>query len=222
MLRGKKPWTIFGFDGIRGVHRVEAGERPHRREAAEDLVAGDLAPAGTFSAFDDDSSNGMSLPASPWMAAKTSPAAARLEQPTTRGVAGRSRSAATPGPVEVHVHGNGGGRSVVGEPALQLGDLVEPEAGAAELSRNGSQQVTRLAKLVPVLVEEPVLAVVDSGSLSNRASISSVSRSVAVVMVVIVVSVVVVRDARCACGRRGVDDGDVSWPGRARTGRRRR
>ena len=99
---------------------------------------------GVIYAFDEDSSNGMSLPASPWMAAKTSPAAARSSNQRQEVSPVLQQIGGDAGPVEVHVHGSGSRQGVIGEPALQFGDLVEAETGSAEFSRNCGQQVTKL------------------------------------------------------------------------------
>ena len=118
-------------------------------------------PPSTRSACDVDSSTGMSLPASPWPAAKTSPSAARVEHPVAGRVAGAVQVGAQPDEVEVHVDGDGGGRRDVGDAALQAVDLGRGRGRAPpnSVGQRGGEVAAR-PQLLEVLVEEAVLAVV--------------------------------------------------------------
>ena len=116
--RGTKPWTIFGAAGSEVSMAWNPPQRPHRREAAEDLVPADRpAAVDALGADAVDSSSGMSLPASPWRAQSTSPAAALFEDEPARVVAGPQQVGGDAGPVDVHVDGERGRRGVVAEPA---------------------------------------------------------------------------------------------------------
>ena len=102
----------------------------------------------------------MSLPLSACPAAKTSPAAARLEQPALRRVAGAPEIGGVARPVQVHVDRERRRRGVVAEPPLLLRDARERQACPSELGRNGDAKISGLAKLVEVVREERVVAIV--------------------------------------------------------------
>jgi hypothetical protein len=84
----------------------------------------------------------------------------RFEQPQLRQVAGAPEIRGSTGPIEVHVDRQGGGRGVIAEPPLLLRDAGERQARAAELGWNGQPQITRLSKLLEVVREEHIVAVV--------------------------------------------------------------
>ena len=69
------------------------------------------------------------------------------------------------GPITVHVHPEGGGGGVVGEPALQPDVLVEAQPAAAHVTGHGGEQVPRVPQGLEVFREERVLPVVGRGTL---------------------------------------------------------
>ena len=88
-----------------------------------------------------------------------------LEHEAARVVAGAQEVGGDAGPVDVHVDGQRGGGGVVAEPAGEPRVLVEADAAAAQLGRDGDVEVARRLELGEVLVEEAVLAVVGRGPL---------------------------------------------------------
>ena len=118
-MRGRKPWTIFGFAGSE-VSMAWNPASVHTGDRLPKILWPVISqPPATFSAFDDDSSSGMSLPASPWIAANTSPSAAFSRIHRHDVSPARQQVGGDAGPVQVHVDGDGGRRRVVGEPTLQ-------------------------------------------------------------------------------------------------------
>src|SRR4029077_14276938 len=87
-----------------------------------------------------------------------------LEDPIPRRVTGAVEVGAEPDEVVVHVDGDGGGRRDVGDLSLQAVDRAEVEARAAERLGYRSQEVATLAKILEVLREEGVVAVVPGGA----------------------------------------------------------
>ena len=80
-------------------------------------------------------------------------------------IAGLAQVGCDAGPVRVHVHPEGGGRGVVGEPAVQLDVFVEAQPAAAHVGGHGGKQVAGVAQRLEVFAEERVLPVVGRSSL---------------------------------------------------------
>ena len=117
-------------------------------------------PPSTRSALVDDSSTGMSLPASPCPAAKISPVGCALEHPIARGVAGAVHVGAQPDEVVVHVDRDSGRRSDVGDASQHPVELTEVHPGAAVLGgQRGGEEATG-AQLLEIVGEEAVGSVV--------------------------------------------------------------
>ena len=91
----------------------------------------------------------MSLPASAWPAAMTSPATAASSDPAQRRIAGALEVGGDADPVGVHRHRQRGGRCVAGEAPLAGGQLGQVEAPAAELDGHGGGEVAELRAARP-------------------------------------------------------------------------
>ena len=120
---------------VAGGHRVEPAEGPHRGERAEDLVAVDLPatvdPLGRARRQQQrEVVAGLAVQRGQDLAR-----GGRVEQEIARVIAGLAQVGGHAGPVHVHVHPEGGGGGVVGEPAVQLDVLVEAEPAAAHVGR---------------------------------------------------------------------------------------
>ena len=139
---------------------MEPGIGPHRREAAEDLVAADR-PAAVDALGGGRRQQQRHVVARLAVDRREHGAFGRLLQDEPAGlVAHLQQVGGQSGPVDVHVHGQRGGRRDVCQPARQLGVAVQPESGAAVLGGQRTRQVAGLAQLGEVFVEEPVVAVV--------------------------------------------------------------
>ena len=82
------------------------------------------------------------------------------QEPLQGGVPLPAEVGGEPRPVEVHVHRQGRGRGVGGQPALLPSHLGQGESGAPQVAGDGEVEVAGVAQLDEVLVEEAVLPVV--------------------------------------------------------------
>ena len=176
---------------VAGVHGVHAEVGPHRRQAAEDLVAGDLpAAVDALAPWTTRAAPGCRCRPRRGRRRTRGPSAALAQHPVAGGVAGAVQVGAQPDEVVVHVDGDRGRRRDVGDAALQPVDLGEVQARPPpKLGRQRGREVAAGAQLLEVLVEERGSSRSYSGARSSkRASISSVSRSVTsgAVMVVVI------------------------------------
>ena len=165
---------------IAGVHRVHAEVVPHRREAAEDLVTGELPaalhPLGLRARQQERQVvAGLAVTGSQHLAV-----GGGGKDPVAGGIAHLAQVGGGADPVQVHVDGDGRGRRVVGEAPLQAIDLGQREPRPTEIGGQRGRQVAALTQLFEVLGEEAVLAVVLRRPLVEAASMSSVNRVVPV------------------------------------------
>ncbi len=70
-------------------------------------------------------------------------------------------------PVQMHIHRQGRGRSVVGEAALLLADLGQAHAHTSQFFWHVHAQIAGLSQLLKILSEKSVLPVVDRCALST-------------------------------------------------------
>ena len=151
--------------GIRRVHRVETAVGPHRREAAEVLVAGDLPAAITAFGRRDREQQRQVVPRFAVQRAEHLAFGRLLEDPPARLVTRAQQVGGDTRPVAVHVDRERGGRRDVREAPLEPRVLVETEPRASELRRHRREQVARPLELVEVFDEESVLPVVQGRPL---------------------------------------------------------
>jgi hypothetical protein len=154
---------------VRRVHGVEATQCPDRRQAAEDLVAGDP-PAAVDALGGGDGQQQRHLVAGlAVQRAHDLTGGGLLEHEPARLVTELEQIGGDTRPVDVHVDGERRCGRHVSESLLKHRVLVEPEAGPSELDGHCELQVAGLAQLIPVLVEETILPVVDRRSLVEPA-----------------------------------------------------
>ena len=147
------------------VHGVHTEVVPDRRQAAEDLVAGDLPTTGDPLGLARRQEDG-DVVAALTVAGGEDLARRRLTQhPLAARVAEAVQVGGDAGPVDVHVHRDRGGGRDGGQPALQLHHVVDAEPQPTELARDRHGEVPGRAQLLEGLLEEAVLAVVHRRAL---------------------------------------------------------
>jgi hypothetical protein len=155
----------LGRRRVAGVEPVDAEVCPHRREAAERLVAGE-AVAALYRLGDRRGEEHRDVVAALGVAGGEHGTLRCLgEHPLQRPVPGAPEVGDEAGPVEMHVHGERRGRRVVAEPALLAAHVGEGVPPPAEFARHGDGEIAGVAQLLEVFVEEAVLAVVSRGAL---------------------------------------------------------
>ena len=117
----------------------------------------------------------MSLPLSACPAAKTAPRVVSSRIHCQRAVARAVQVGCDPGPIDVHVDRERGGRRVRAEPPLLAHGLRERQTAAAQFDRHREHEIPGLAQFLEIFSEERVLAIVPGARSANRASISLVS-----------------------------------------------
>jgi hypothetical protein len=160
---------------VAGVHAVHAEVGPHRRQAAEHLVAGEHpAAVDPLGAGVGQEQRGVVA----GLAVAGGEDVARpglLEDPGAAAIAGTQQVRGHAGPVQVHVHGDGGRGRVVGEPALQLPGLGQRQAGPAVLGGQGDVQVPQARSSSKSSWKKRLSRSYSGARSSKRASIRSVS-----------------------------------------------
>ena len=154
---------------------MNAEIRPHRRQAAERLAAGEAIAAVDALGLRRREQHRNVVAAFGVAGRENLAPRRRFQQPSQRPIAGAPQVRSDARPVQVHVDRERRRRRVVAKAPLLAHDFGQRAARAAELRRHRQQQVARLAQLLEVLGEKPVLASYCGARAANRASISSVN-----------------------------------------------
>src|SRR5262249_3273826 len=75
------------------------------------------------------------------------------------------------GPIDVHVHPKGSGRSIRCQTALLAGDFGQRHALSAKLLWHRHHQVTRFPHFLEILIKEAVFPIVNRGPLPSSSEV---------------------------------------------------